>query len=104
MCSFPYRKMWRLKIAEGGINPYLYSTNNFVGRQIWEFDPGYGSLEERAEVEEARADFWNHRRLVKTSSDVLWRMQVWIPFAYKVVLFLVLNVLLYCKNADICSF
>ncbi|KAJ0716648.1 putative beta-amyrin synthase [Helianthus annuus] len=70
--------MWRLKIAEAsqtGHNPYLFSTNNFAGRQIWEFDPNGGTLEERAEVEQARADFWNRRHEVKTSSDVLWRMQ-----------------------------
>nr|GEX03343.1 phosphatidylinositol-glycan biosynthesis class X protein-like isoform X1 [Tanacetum cinerariifolium] len=69
-------KMWRLKIAEGGNDPYMYSTNNFVGRQIWEFDPNYGTPEERNEVEQARVDFWNHRHEVKPSSDVLWRMQV----------------------------
>ncbi|CAM8927405.1 unnamed protein product [Rhodiola kirilowii] len=27
--------MWKLKIAEGGNDPYLYSTNNYVGRQTW---------------------------------------------------------------------
>ncbi|XP_052625153.1 shionone synthase [Lactuca sativa] len=67
--------MWRLKIAEGGNNPYLYSTNNFVGRQTWEFDPNYGTAEEREEVEQARLHFWNHRHQVKPTSDVLWRMQ-----------------------------
>ncbi|XP_076936719.1 beta-amyrin synthase 2-like isoform X1 [Bidens hawaiensis] len=67
--------MWRLKIAAGGNNPYLNSTNNFVGRQIWEFDPNYGSSEERTEVEQVRADFWKHKDVVKTCSDVLWRMQ-----------------------------
>lgn len=68
-------EMWRLKIAEGGDDPYLYSTNEYVGRQIWEFDPNYGTPEERAEVEEARLNFWNNRFQVKPSSDLLWRMQ-----------------------------
>ncbi|KAK9076018.1 hypothetical protein SSX86_004348 [Deinandra increscens subsp. villosa] len=67
--------MWRLKIAGGGKDPYLSSTNNFVGRQTWEFDPNYGSEEERLEVEKARLHYWNHRHQVKPSSDVLWRMQ-----------------------------
>lgn len=72
--------MWRLKIAEGGNDPHLYSTNNFVGRQIWKFDPNYGTEEERAKVEKARLDFWNNRHQVKPSSDVLWRMQVFSFF------------------------
>ncbi|RVW62842.1 Germanicol synthase [Vitis vinifera] len=53
--------MWRLKVADGGNDPYIYSTNNFVGRQIWEFDPDYGTTEERAEVEAARENFWKNR-------------------------------------------
>lgn len=69
--------MWKLKIAEGGENePYLFSTNNFVGRQTWEFDPEAGSPEERAAVEKARLDFHQNRRQIKPSSDLLWRMQV----------------------------
>ncbi|KAL6335626.1 hypothetical protein AAG906_030764 [Vitis piasezkii] len=67
--------MWRLKVADGGNDPYIYSTNNFVGRQIWEFDPDYGTPEERAEVEAARKNFWKNRFLVKPSCDLLWRMQ-----------------------------
>ncbi|KAA8541513.1 hypothetical protein F0562_022665 [Nyssa sinensis] len=67
--------MWRLKTAEGGNDPYLYSTNNYVGRQTWEFDPDYGTPEERAEVEQARLHFWNNRSHVKPSADLLWRMQ-----------------------------
>ncbi|RVX03727.1 Beta-amyrin synthase [Vitis vinifera] len=67
--------MWRLKVADGGNDPYIYSTNNFVGRQIWEFDPHYGTPEERAEVEAARENFWKNRFQVKPSSDLLWRMQ-----------------------------
>ncbi|KAM4102277.1 hypothetical protein ACB094_05G211900 [Castanea mollissima] len=68
--------MWKLKIAEGGNEPYIFSTNNFVGRQIWEFDPEAGSPEERAEVEEARLNFYKNRYQIKPSSDLLWRMQV----------------------------
>ncbi|KAJ9693182.1 hypothetical protein PVL29_012081 [Vitis rotundifolia] len=67
--------MWRLKVADGGNDPYIYSTNNFVGRQIWEFDPDYGTTEERAEVEAARENFWKNRFQVKPSSDLLWRME-----------------------------
>ena len=71
-------RMWRLKVAEGGgpYEPYLYSTNNFVGRQIWEFDPNYGTTEERAEVEKARELFTLNRSRVKPSGDVLQRLQV----------------------------
>ncbi|XP_052310559.1 lupeol synthase isoform X2 [Populus trichocarpa] len=67
--------MWRLKIAEGGNDPHIDSTNNFLGRQTWEFDPDAGTLEERAEVEEARQNFWRNRNEVKPSSDLLWKFQ-----------------------------
>ncbi|CAN6571059.1 unnamed protein product [Malus baccata var. baccata] len=67
--------MWKLKVADGGNDPYIYSTNNFVGRQIFEFDPEAGTTEERAEVEEARLHFYNNRYQVKPNSDLLWRMQ-----------------------------
>ncbi|XP_024017926.1 beta-amyrin synthase [Morus notabilis] len=67
--------MWRLKVADGGNDPHIFSTNNFVGRQIWEFDPAAGTPEERAEVEAARLNFFNNRHQVKPSSDLLWRMQ-----------------------------
>ncbi|CAK7339790.1 unnamed protein product [Dovyalis caffra] len=67
--------MWRLKIAEGGGDEYLYSTNKFVGRQTWEYDPHAGTPEERAEVEEARLNFYNNRHHVKPSGDLLWRKQ-----------------------------
>ncbi|PON60949.1 Terpenoid cyclases/protein prenyltransferase alpha-alpha toroid [Parasponia andersonii] len=68
--------MWRLKIADGGNDPYIFSTNNFVGRQIWEFDLEAGTPEERAAVEEARLNFYNHRHQIKPSGDLLWRMQM----------------------------
>ncbi|BBG98696.1 hypothetical protein Prudu_008174 [Prunus dulcis] len=71
--------MWKLKVADGGNDPYIYSTNDFVGRQIFEFDPEAGTPEERAEVEEARLNFYNNRYQVKPSGDLLWRMQTIPP-------------------------
>ncbi|KAJ8760087.1 hypothetical protein K2173_010943 [Erythroxylum novogranatense] len=68
--------MWRLRIGEGGNNPYLFSTNNYVGRQIWEFDPNAGTPEERAEIEEARKIFHENRFNVKPSSALPWKFQV----------------------------
>ncbi|KAG5569829.1 hypothetical protein H5410_059595, partial [Solanum commersonii] len=68
-------RMWKLKIAKGQDDPYLYSTNNYVGRQTWKYDPNAGTIEEQAEIEEARQHFWNNRYKVKPNSDLLWRMQ-----------------------------
>ncbi|CAA7022140.1 unnamed protein product [Microthlaspi erraticum] len=68
--------MWKLKIEKGnGEDPYLFSSNNFVGRQTWEFDPKAGTPEEIAAVEEARQRFLDNRSQVKGCSDLLWRMQ-----------------------------
>nr|UAK14939.1 oxidosqualene synthase 5 [Iberis amara] len=68
--------MWKLKIGEGNEkDPYLFSSNNFVGRQTWEFDSEAGTPEERAVVEEARRNFLLNRSHVKGCSDLLWRMQ-----------------------------
>lgn len=67
--------MWKIKIADGRNDPYIWSTNNFVGRQIWEFDPNYGTEEHRAEVKKAQQKFWENRFKVKPTSDLLWRMQ-----------------------------
>ncbi|XP_058113479.1 cycloartenol synthase-like isoform X2 [Magnolia sinica] len=66
--------MWKLKIAEGG--PGLKSINNYLGRQIWEFDPHLGTPEERIAVENAREDYRKNRFEMKHSSDLLMRMQV----------------------------
>ncbi|KAL0552583.1 hypothetical protein IC582_011701 [Cucumis melo] len=68
--------MWRLKIGEGGNDPYIYSMNNFVGRQIWEFDPNAGTREEHAEIEHLRQRFTKNRHKGFPSSDLLWRLQV----------------------------
>lgn len=74
--------MWRLKIGEGSgkDDPNLMSTNNFTGRQIWEFDPHAGTSEERAVVEETCRSFEDSRHRVKACSDLLWRMQVRFPY------------------------
>lgn len=83
--------MWRLKIADGVDNnindPYIFTTNNFVGRQIWEFDPhhlDYGTPDdqERTDVEAARQNFWKNRFRVRPSSDLIWRMQVIIIISF----------------------
>ncbi|KAA8519488.1 hypothetical protein F0562_013744 [Nyssa sinensis] len=67
--------MWKLKIAEGH-GPWLYSTNNFVGRQIWEWDPAAGTPEERAQVKKAQDDYKNNRSLVQPCGDVIMRLQL----------------------------
>ncbi|KAM0071598.1 hypothetical protein Hdeb2414_s0001g00027041 [Helianthus debilis subsp. tardiflorus] len=54
-----------------------FTTNNFVGRQIWEFDPNAGTLDERRDVEDARQHFRNNRREgIHPCGDLLMRMQV----------------------------
>ncbi|XP_054794598.1 beta-amyrin synthase-like isoform X1 [Prosopis cineraria] len=67
--------MWRLKIGERGNNPYIFSTNNFVGRQTWEFHAEDGSQEERDEVEAARQHFSSNRSRFRACGDRLWRFQ-----------------------------
>lgn len=84
--------MWKLKIGEGnGEDPYLLSSNNFVGRQTWKFDPKAGTSEERGAVEEARRHFLINRPRVKGCSDILWRMQVSSFYLFYQVSFLCLS-------------
>ncbi|GKB62113.1 hypothetical protein Tco_0918299 [Tanacetum coccineum] len=76
--------MWKLKIAEGGGDKWLSTTNkpyrfrskkktNHIGRQHWEFDPDAGTEEERAEIERIRLNFKVNRFHVKQSADLLMR-------------------------------
>ncbi|KAH8481432.1 hypothetical protein H0E87_029056, partial [Populus deltoides] len=68
--------MWRLKIAAGG-NPWLRTTNNHIGRQVWEFDPTLTlSPREIEEIENARRKFTENRFLFKHSADLIMRMQI----------------------------
>ncbi|XP_038985705.1 cycloartenol synthase-like isoform X3 [Phoenix dactylifera] len=70
----PDPAMWRLKIAQGG-SPWLKTTNNHVGRQVWEFDPNMGTAEEIAAVQKVRELFREHRFEMKHSADLLMRLQ-----------------------------
>ncbi|KAI4368845.1 hypothetical protein MLD38_017357 [Melastoma candidum] len=68
------KKMWKLNIAQG-TSPWLRTTNNHVGRQIWEFEPNCGTPEELKEIENTRGNFAKHRFDRKHSADLLMRMQ-----------------------------
>ena len=66
--------MWVFKTAsDSGGHPLLHSLNGNVGRQTWEWDPEAGTPEERARVEELRAQFTKNRLTQKSSADELLR-------------------------------
>ncbi|GJM90177.1 hypothetical protein PR202_ga06434 [Eleusine coracana subsp. coracana] len=64
--------MWRLRIAEGGGDPWLRTKNSHVGRQVWEFD---AAAEPDPDVEAARRGFTERRHHLKHSADLLMRLQ-----------------------------
>ncbi|KAI3960650.1 hypothetical protein MKX01_003824 [Papaver californicum] len=69
--------MWKLKVSsdQGPFSQWLFTTNNFGGRQTWEFDPDAGTLEDRAEVEKARQEYYENRLKVQASGNVILRLQ-----------------------------
>ncbi|KAM7264949.1 hypothetical protein ACFE04_002632 [Oxalis oulophora] len=68
--------MWRLMFSKGNDDPLIKSYNNNIGRQFWEYDPTLGTPEDRAQVENFRAEFTNNRFQTKHSSDLLMRFQM----------------------------
>jgi len=70
--------MWTLKCAQESAagSAHLTTLNNFVGRQVWVFEEGAGTEEERAEVERLRDHFASHRDRQKHSSDEMLRLQM----------------------------
>ncbi|KAJ7962649.1 Terpene cyclase/mutase family member [Quillaja saponaria] len=75
--------MWKLKIGTetvgGGGNAngsWLRSTNNHLGRQLWEFHPELGTPDELQTIEDARKAFSDHRFEKQHSADLLMRMQL----------------------------
>ena len=69
--------MLKLKVAEGQ-GPWLYSLNNFSGRQIWKFGPQAGTPQELEEVREVQETFTKNQFSYKPNGDLLMRMQVYM--------------------------
>ncbi|XP_066324674.1 cycloartenol synthase-like isoform X2 [Miscanthus floridulus] len=64
--------MWRLRIAEGGGDPRLRTTNAHAGRQVWEFD---AAADPDPAVDAARPAFLDRRHQLKHSADLLIRIK-----------------------------
>eukprot|EP00879_Flechtneria_rotunda_P014928 GHRR01015598.1.p1 GENE.GHRR01015598.1~~GHRR01015598.1.p1 ORF type:complete len:610 (+),score=118.28 GHRR01015598.1:42-1871(+) len=68
--------MWKFRSAsDSGGHPHLVSLNGNKGRQTWKFDPTAGTPEQRANVEQLRADFTANRHKQHHSADELLRLQ-----------------------------
>ncbi|XP_021315532.1 cycloartenol synthase isoform X2 [Sorghum bicolor] len=65
--------MWRLRITEGGGDPWLRTKNAHVGRQVWEFD---AAADPDPAVDAARQAFVDTRHHLKHSADLLMRIQL----------------------------
>ncbi|KAG6779377.1 hypothetical protein POTOM_015757 [Populus tomentosa] len=74
-------------VAEGD-GPWLFSTNKFVGRQIWRFEPNVWTPEEQAQVKMAREKF-RLNRFSKASSDVLKNFQMGLKLESRPLFFAV---------------
>jgi hypothetical protein len=69
--------MWRLTTCYNQENnPFLTSTNEHQGRQVWVFDKEAGSDEDRREISSLREAFTANRLTQKHSSDELLRKQM----------------------------
>lgn len=66
--------MWKFTTAwDSDKHPLLHSLNGNVGRQVWVWDAQAGTPEERAKVEQLRAQFAENRLKQKHSADELLR-------------------------------
>lgn len=88
--------MWELKIAEGD-GPYLFSTNNFVGRQFWEFNPNAGTTKEKEEIEKIQQNFKDNRKNggQHACGDLLMRMQVLSTMIFNKIVFIYIWYIIY---------
>ncbi|XP_065878399.1 beta-amyrin synthase-like [Euphorbia lathyris] len=68
--------MWKLEVATGNEDPLLFSTNNFLGRQVWDFHPNLGTADQLQQIQTARDNYTRNRFQVKASSDVFKNLQL----------------------------